>query len=106
MPWLNPFSKLPIFSTYAEKLRSLRPLPKVFILNTPWKDLYVLLAIKDCVLSTTTVMACHTIEEDVNTVLRNSVVLSRLWHGGNRLDIRKKPYVIDVALNQSIRLRL
>jgi hypothetical protein len=102
MPWLNPFSKLLIFSTYAEKLRSLHPLPKVFTLNTPWKDLYVLLVIKDCVLSTTTVMACHTIEHDANTVLRNNVVLSRQWHVGNRPVIRKKPHVIDAALNQSI----
>jgi hypothetical protein len=101
MPWLNPFSKLLIFSTYAQKLLSLHPLPKVFTLNTPCKDPYVRRVAKDCVLSTTIEMVYRTIEHDVNTVLKNNVEQSHPSLGGNQVVIRKKPHVIDVALNQN-----
>jgi hypothetical protein len=44
-------------------------------------------------------MVCRIIEHAVTTVLRNNVERSRLSLVGKQVVIRKKPHVIDVALN-------
>ena len=77
---------------------------KGFMVNTSWKDQYVLLAIRDCVLLTIIEMAWHTIELDVINALRKNGASNLRWLDGNRPATRKKPTVTGVDLNQSMQL--
>ena len=74
------------------------------MVNIPWKDQFVLLATKDCVLLTIIEMEWHTIDLDVIYVLRKNDKSRRRWLGGNRPAIRKKPPVTNVDLNQNMQL--
>ena len=74
------------------------------MVNTSWKDQFVLLATRDCVLLTTIVTVWHTIERDVINALRKNGASNRQWLDGNQLATRKKPPVTGVALNQNMQL--
>ena len=74
------------------------------MVNISWKDQFVQLAIKDCVLLTITVTAWHTIDRDAINALRKNVASNRQWLGGNRLATRKKSPVTGVGSNQNMQL--
>jgi hypothetical protein len=72
MPWLNPFSKLLIFSTCDKKSNSTYTFGKGFVINTSCKDHYASPATNGCVLLTIIVTEYRTIELDVIHVTKSS----------------------------------
>jgi hypothetical protein len=74
------------------------------MINISWKDQFVLLVIRDCVLLTIIATAWHTIERDAISALRKNGASSRRWLDGNRPATRKKPPVTGVVLNQNTQL--
>jgi len=77
---------------------------KGFVINISWKDQYVPLVIRDCVLLTTIEIVWHTIDRDAISALRKNGASSRRWLDGNRLVTRKNPPVTVAVLNQNIPL--
>jgi hypothetical protein len=74
------------------------------MVNISWKDQFVLLVIRDCVLLIIIVTAWHTIERDAISALRKNGASNRQWLDGNQPATRKKPPVTVVGLNQNMQL--